>query len=334
VRALLLAAVLSIWGCTGEPIPPSHADQDWVLVFEDDFDGDVLDAAKWTARTRTVRHKQTLNSASPATVGPRGGSLVVSAVPTSNAELPYDAGYIDTEGLFAQTYGKIEFRARCSYAPGLWYAIWGRPWTNAVPELDVEILGENVSQVWFVNHWDLPPIAADERRAYVTVDGLNTTEPHDYTIVWTPETVEWSIDDKPYMRIAGRGVPHEPVFWIINAWVGGWGGAPSASTKFPAELELEHFRIYRAREWLVPPSIRVRNLRERYSVGDAIPLELADFDRGARVEVWEGGELRETLNAPPFRYRPRSLTRAEHTLDFVATDGKRTASTSARIVVY
>jgi beta-glucanase (GH16 family) len=246
---------------------------------------------------------------------------------------PYTTGYVLTEGRFAQTYGKIEFRMRGQYAPGLWYAVWGRPWIHQVPEFDVELLAENVNQVWFVNHWDVPPLPADDRRAFVTVEGLDVTEFHTYAITWTKDLVEWRIDDKPYMRATGKGVAHEPLFWTINAWVGGWAGAPSTSTSFPAGFEVDYFRIYRPREWPSDPAIRVATSQKDYYLADTLDVHLADFDRGARVEVWEGGRLRDTIAGPPFRFPLAGLTRAQHDLTFVGTDGARRASTDFSVLV-
>lgn len=322
----------------------AQVDGEYVLVFSDEFESDgaaAVDPSKWTARRREVHQKQTLNSAAPEMVRTEGGSLHITAKPTpENPSYPYTAGYIDTDGLFAQTYGKIEFRMRGQYAPGLWYAVWARPWTNAVPEIDVELLANNATQAWFVNHWDVPPIPADERRSFVTVQGLDITDFHTYAILWTPDHVEWQLDGKTYKRAEGRGVPHEPMFWIMNSWVGGWAGDVSPSTKFPAELEVDWFRIYRPRVWLTEPSIRVGNLRERYSVGDFLHVEIADFDAGAKVEMWEGaagtGRLVTTLTKPPFRFSARPLGRGARDVTFVAHDrsGARRASTTASVVVY
>lgn len=323
-----------------EPIAsaPAPGGDDYVLVFSDEFDVDgALDPAKWTARRREVHQKQTLNSARPEMVRASGGSLRMSAKPTpEDPRYPYTAGYIDTDGLFAQTYGRVEFRMRGQYAPGLWYAIWARPWTNAVPEIDVEFLAANVTQAWFVNHWDVPPAPADERRSFVTVQGVDITEFHTYAIVWTPEHVEWQLDGKTFKHVTGRGVPHEPMFWIMNSWVGGWAGDPSPSTIFPAEFEVDWFRVYRPRVWPTEPSIRVGNLRERYSVGDYLHVEVADFDAGASVEMWEGGRLVTTIAKPPFRFSARPLGKGARNVTFVASDpsGARRATASADVVVY
>jgi hypothetical protein len=191
-----------------------------------------------------------------------------------------------------------------------------------------------VTQAWLVSHWALPPLPADQRRSFVTVNGVDITQFHVYAIVWTPDAVEWRIDDAPYMRVTGKSVPHEPVFWVLNVWAGGWGGKPNPQTRFPAHFEVDWFRVHRLATWPTEPQIRVRDLRDRYSVGDTIDVELADFDRGAKVEIREGDQLLATLDHPPFRFSPRPLAKGAHVLAITGTDGARRATTTLPCTVY
>jgi beta-glucanase (GH16 family) len=308
---------------------------EYVLAFSDEFDAQVLAADKWFAFDGDPHHRDTINSASKALAAVREGSAFLSAAQApAGSAFPYAAGYVDTHGLFAQTYGRIEFRARCQYAPGVWYALWGRAWADLVPEIDVEFLAENTSEVWLVNHWALAPLPADQRRGVSTVDGADITLFHTYTIVWKPDLVEWLIDGKPYRRVTEpQKIPHEPMFWVMNAWVGGWGGTPTATTKFPANIEVDYLRIYRWSEWATAPLIRIVDPRTSVSAGDLIVLELADFEVGAHVEVREGETVVETLKTPPFRFAASHLKRGAHRLTFVGADGVRSATTSLDVTV-
>jgi beta-glucanase (GH16 family) len=341
-----LAGVTSLAACSEEdttrsydaPLAPRVGPDGWALVFDDEFDGSAVDPTKWLFRAGDLGHRGTPNGGVPSLVEVRDGSLFVSAGRTAETPefpYPYGVGYIDTRTTFAQTYGKIEFRARAPYAPGAWFAVWGRSWTNLVPELDVELLAANVTQTWFVNHWDVMPVPADDRRSFTTVNGMDIRQPHTYTIIWQPDFVEFQIDGQAFMRDTDpKRVPHEPMFWIANAWVGGWGGTPSPSTIFPATMEIEYFRIYRTGEWLVPPTARITNARDRVSVGDTIDVDIADFDLDPKVEVWDGDKRVQTLTKPPFKYQPKGVTHGVHTFKFVATDGDRRAETSLTCTIY
>ncbi len=317
------------------PLPPRAGTLVFTPSFSDEFDGNGLTPTKWFAWTGDLRHKSTINAALPSLASARDGSMFVSAVASpENKAFPYSTGYIDTHGLFAQTYGTIEFRARSQHAPGVWYALWGRSWTNLVPELDIELLAENTTQVWFVNHWGVAPLPPDERRGFTTVDGMDITKFHTYTITWTSELVEWAIDGKPYRRVTDPAlVPHEPMFWVMNAWVGGWGGTPGPATIFPANLEVDYVRISRLGTWSTEPLIRIANPKKKMAGSETIDVELADFGDGAHVEVWEGPTLVGRLRTPPFRFESKALPPGPHPLTFVGTDGERRATTSIDVTV-
>ena len=345
-RAALIVACSAtlLAGCTkevapaasfDEPVAPRVDSEEWVPSFADEFAVDTLDASKWFTWSGELHHKSTTNDASPLLAVVHDGSIFLSAAPSAaSSAYPYATGYVDTRGRFAQTYGKIEFRARSDYAPGVWYALWGRSWTSLVPEIDIEFLAENTSQAWFVNHWGLAPAPADERRGFTTVNGLDITQFHSYTILWKPDLIEWQIDGKAFRRVTDPAlVPHEPMFWIMNAWVGGWGGTPGPSTTFPAHLEVDHFRVHRLHEWVTPPSVQIANPKTTYSSKGEIAVELADFERGARVDVTEGGSVIATLTAAPFRFGVRALSLGSHQLRFVGTDGSRTASATLAVTI-
>jgi beta-glucanase (GH16 family) len=339
-------AVALIAGCApapatttsfANPLPTrTDADGQWISTFADELDTGSLDTSKWFVWSGDLKHASTLNAASPSLARVDDGSLFLGAVPTpENKAFPYATGYIDTHGLFAQTYGKIEVRARAQYAPGVWYAMWGRSWSTLVPELDIELLAEDITQAWFVNHWAMQPLPPDERRGFTTVDGMDITKLHTYAIVWKPDLVEWQIDGQAYRRVTDSAkIPHDPMFWVMNAWVGGWGGTPNVATQFPAQLEIDYVRIWRLADWIVPPSIRVVDPRPKVSATGAITVELADFDIDAHVEVREGDAVIARLDKPPFVLAASALTSGRHALSFVAIDGgARTASTTLDVTV-
>lgn len=342
----VLAGCLALLGaCTSEdaapvsePLAPIARSDRWTPAFSDEFDANEVAKTKWFTWTGDLRHKATINAALPSLAVVRDGSMFVSAVPTpENKAFPYSTGYVDTHGLFAQTYGRIEFRARCQYAPGVWYALWGRSWANLVPEIDIELLAENTTQAWFVNHWGVPPLPADERRGFTTVDGMDITQFHTYAITWTADLLEWQIDGKVYRRVTEPAqIPHEPMFWVMNAWVGGWGGTPSPSTIFPANIEVDYVRIERPSEWLTEPRIRIADPKNKLSREATVDAELADFGADAHVEVREGASLVARLDAPPFRLQAKTLVRGSHALTFAGEShegGVRRAATSLEVTV-
>lgn len=56
---------------------------------------------------------------------------------------------------------------------------------------------------------------------------------HTYAIDWTPDTVTWSVDGKPSLRLI-RAVPGTPVTLVLNLNTGG---------QFPSRMEVDYVRV-------------------------------------------------------------------------------------------
>lgn len=312
--------------------PPSLAPED-VLVYSEDFDGDAVDPTKWNIGSGYRGHDAIANTASPANAVVAGGLLeIVSERNPADTVHPYVSGLVDTLGKFARTYGRIEFRARFPYAAGVWYAIWGRPWSQSFPEIDIEVVNrptKSNTELYFVNHWAAPPLPADERRSYVMDDTLDLTVFHTYTLLWKPGVLEWQIDGAAKMQAQPQGVPDLPVYWIINGWVGGWPGAPTSTTPFPNTFEVDYLHVYRVDGLIADPVIKIVNSRTKYAKKDAIEVALANFDEAcAHVEMYDGATLVRTTSTRPYRLPLSRFSSGAHTISFVATDGvRRTTST-------
>lgn len=317
--------------------PPTSAPGD-VLVYKDEFDGTVVDETRWTLASGKRGPSEVINTTSPSNVVVRDGTLSVRVDRTpSDPTYSYVAGYIDSLGKFARTYGKVEFRARFPYTAGVWHAMWGRPWFESFPEIDIEILNTAAvtrSQLYFVNHWAAPPIPADDRRKFAKLDDIDLTSFHTYTVSWTPGLLEWAIDGVTKMQSDGPGVPKKPVYWIINSWVGGWGGTPPDSTKTPITFEVDYMRVYRVDGLIADPAIHIVNTATEYARKDAIRVAVANFDEAcAHVEMYDGDTLVRTTSAAPYRFSLARLTPGAHKLTFVATDGARRTTTQLDVKI-
>jgi beta-glucanase (GH16 family) len=312
--------------------PPTSTPGD-VLVFADEFEGADVDAKKWNIGAGKRGPTTVINTTSPTNATVRDGSLFIRVDNTStDPTYPYTAGYIESLGKFARTYGRVEFRARFPYAAGVWHALWGRSWFEAFPEIDVEILNTAAvahSQVYFVNHWAAPPIPADERRTFVTFSDTDVSTFHTYSVSWKPGMLEWAIDGVTKMQSDPRGVPTKPVYWIINSWVGGWAGTPPSTTTMPVTFEVDYVRVYRVDGLIADPEVHVVNPAPQYARTDAIKIAAANFDEAcAHVEMYDGDTLVRTTSAAPYQFSLARLTAGAHNLRFVATDGTRTTTTA------
>jgi beta-glucanase (GH16 family) len=320
---------------------PPKAQPGDVLVFSDEFEGSAVDQNKWNIANGYKGHGGDLNTSAPANDVVQNGMLSMVTEKSGDPMYPYVSGYIDTLGKYARTYGKVEFRARFPYAGGVWFAIWGRPWWQSFPEIDIEVVN-NVAdphtQLYFVNHWAAPPLPADERRRYVMMEnvGVDYSQFHVYTIYSTPDLLEWRIDGVPKMQStpATKGVPTDPVYWIINGWVGGWPGNPNQATPFPNTFDVDYMRVYRVNGLIADPVVKVVLPKATYSQNELIHVVTANFDEAcSHVQMFDDATLVRETALPPYVFATTPLAKGAHHLSFVATDGVRSTTTTLDVKI-
>lgn len=182
------------------------------------------------------------------------GILTIEAQPTPEGLMPqvsnqpFISGVLTTENGFSQQYGRFEALAKVPAGQGLWSAFWLLPsfdqWPEGVavlPEIDVmEHLGHQVNTFHTTLHTNQTGELTSHPYDH-TVEADLSADYHLYTVVWTPERVNWYLDRE---WIASHPTPEDftrPVHFLLNLAVGGsWPGAPDESTVFPALYRIDH----------------------------------------------------------------------------------------------
>ncbi|MFI5936308.1 family 16 glycosylhydrolase [Actinoplanes sp. NPDC051494] len=230
-------------------------DNDWELVWNDEFDGTALDRSKWNLRDGEARDIDLgCNVANPANTVLGNGSLTLRALPETVAcgsrTRRFTQSYLDTIGRHSWTYGRFEIRARSPEAPakGIWPAFWLRPDDGGNGEIDVtELPGgpgydDKATAAIF---WDYTPVKQDVRIPLVPPGGWHT-----YTTEWDADRLTWSIDgrvvwtrDSTTTLWFGKAF-RKPYHLRLNIQAGGWLGTPDATTAFPADFVVDYVRVY------------------------------------------------------------------------------------------
>lgn len=184
----------------------------------------------------------------------------------------YLGGMISTELTHAQEFGTWECRARFTVTQGQHWAMWlvtqdyffggNGQW----PEIDmVEIVsGPGSTLKLFMNDHANPPsnktyfqdtVVESSLPAYMPV--ANTTvwqDWHVYKWVWTPDTMEWWIDDLLRMSCANFVPSGYPMHFMISPEVSGiWPGDPDGTTVWPQTAEIDYVRVYAGAPSAGPP---------------------------------------------------------------------------------
>lgn len=236
------------------PPLPTGVEGDWVLTFEDDFDGEALDKQKWNDQwgapgaywgpPNTVMWSDEIML--PENVIVENGLLRLRHQRQGNQ---ITAGVITTNGLFTQQYGFFEARLRANETPGVLSAFWMQyspdHWP---PEIDIaEILANDWKSSRHVIHYGYP---GHQSNTYINrTDHDLTADFHVYGLAWNAEELIFYVDGEEVNRINS---PDEfnnfEMYLQLNMHSGnGFSGYPPKNDK-ESFMEVDYVRVWQYAE--------------------------------------------------------------------------------------
>lgn len=191
-------------------------------------------------------------------VSVKNGSLIITARKENYEGNPYTSCKLTTKGKADWLYGRFEIKAKLPSGKGTWPAIWMLPNVENLKwpedgEIDImEHVGFDPGHVHGTVHTE----AYNHRKG--TQKGkqimLNDAQDvfHVYAIEWTPEKIDWFVDDKKYHTFENAHTGNaawpfdKPFYLILNIAVGGdWGGAQGIDEDiWPQSMEVDYVRVY------------------------------------------------------------------------------------------
>ncbi|MBN1522720.1 MAG: family 16 glycosylhydrolase [Candidatus Aureabacteria bacterium] len=217
----------------------------WILVWEDEFEGDALDDTKWRVEDAALVKNNELQYYSPDEVYLKNGVLVLRSRRRQKGKRLYTSGLVETKGKFTQVYGRFEIRAKLPRGKGLWPAHWlmnaGGTWP---PEIDImEMVGHEPNTVHMTNHYGIYP---KNRLEGGPCSGPDFSEDfHTFALEWEEKEMRWYVDGVERFSTK-RNIPNIPFYLVLNTAVGGdWPGFPDATTSFPQHHEIDYVRVYK-----------------------------------------------------------------------------------------
>jgi beta-glucanase (GH16 family) len=267
----------------------------WILVWEDEFEGDTLDKTRWRVEDAALVKNNEAQYYTPDNVRLKDGLLVIKSEKRQIGTRPFASGLVETKGRFTQAYGRFEIRARLPKGQGIWPAHWlmnaGGTWP---PEIDImELVGHEPNTVHMTNHFGTYPNNRLEGNSYTGPDF--SEDFHTFTLEWEEKELRWYVDGEK-RHSTKNNVPSIPFYLVINTAVGGdWPGFPDATTKFPQHHEIDYVRVYKrdieGTSLLnltgVNGSVSADPDMPRYPTGTKVTLKAVPRI-GYRFEGWEG----------------------------------------------
>jgi beta-glucanase (GH16 family) len=289
--AVLVGLVLAFLPAAGQP-----AEKSWKLVWSDEFDGNQIDRSKWdfdlgngffnyeanTWISGWGNNERQYYTCEPENAFVKDGLLHLRAIKESLHGCGYTSAKLKTRkrdgsALFAQKYGRFEFRVKLPLGKGIWPAIWMLSqeekyggWA-ASGEIDIlETKGQEPNKILGTLHYGSRwPINTHTSREYNFPDKGTIADFHVYALEWEPGEIRWSVDGRTYgvqsfwwsssKTDKGKGAKpageadlnpwpapfDQPYYLILNLAVGGgFAGDPDKTTPFPAEMLVDYVRVY------------------------------------------------------------------------------------------
>ncbi|MEQ9582517.1 MAG: glycoside hydrolase family 16 protein, partial [Arenibacter sp.] len=220
-RLTVLATLLLLVSCATEETQSVATFTE--LVMQDEFDSDgAPNSAIWDYEIGNGDNGWGNNELQYYTdrtenVSVQNGVLLITAKEESFEGSSYTSTRLLTKGLFEQKYGRFEARIRLPYGQGIWPAFWllganGEVWPQR-GEIDImEYRGQEPTKVLGTVHG--PGYSAEEAitKSYTLLNDRFDTGFHIFGIEWTPEYINFYVDDVLYNQITPADVTGEWVF--------------------------------------------------------------------------------------------------------------------------
>ncbi|MCY4781218.1 glycoside hydrolase family 16 protein [Sphingobacterium sp. UT-1RO-CII-1] len=236
-------------------------DKKWKLVWQDDFNGTVIDTSKWTripAGSSDWNRHMSIDDACFKMENGKLHLLGINNPDTSVDPRPYLTGGIWSKGKFAFQYGRVEIRAKLGSAQGAWPAMW------MLAELDKYGKYPRNGEIDIMEHLNFDKIIYQTTHSYYTLDlGEKTNPPHHgtaqidagvyntYGISWYPDRIVFQLNGKDtftYPRVEGVDASQwpydQPFFLLIDQQLGGsWVGEVDRK-QLPVEMVIDWVKVY------------------------------------------------------------------------------------------
>jgi beta-glucanase (GH16 family) len=253
----MLVVVLAVSGlpaCSWDwdgfaPPQPAGPPGRWAVTFDEECDG-PLDHQKWGTsyfRNGSFRYYGWEQSAvSDANVAMEAGLCKIKLQDQPYSGRSYTSGTLDSGGKWEQLHGYFEIRARAARGFGLrsvFQLSHARTWP---PLIDLRVDGKDTSKMSATvtykdvdaKFWSASARADDFAAAF-----------HVFGVLWTPDELTVYVDGSA-VGSATRTIPpllNSPLKFELTGYAGIDNETPDATTSWPAIIEIDWVRAYRAR---------------------------------------------------------------------------------------
>lgn len=233
----------------------------WKLVWEDDFNGAVIDSSKWSKIPKGTADWNKYMSSDPSCYAQSDGKLYLKGIKNADTladSRPFLTGGLYTRGKFAFQYGKIEIHAKLECAAGAWPAMWmlaeknkyGKYPNNGEIDIMEHLNRDSIIYQTTHSHYTLnlkqkdnPPHGGT---AKININNYNT-----FGLEWYPDRLVFTLNGVEtfrYPRVTGVDAsqwPYDQPFYVmIDQQLGGsWVGKVNQD-QLPVQMIVDWVKVY------------------------------------------------------------------------------------------
>ncbi|MCW1887543.1 glycoside hydrolase family 16 protein [Luteolibacter flavescens] len=230
---------------SGSLLPAPPAGKTWKMVWNDEFDGQVIDGTKWD-RPNWPRRDHFWRANSAFLDGQ--GHMVLR---TEKIDGKYYSPCIRTIDRFYKAYGYFETRAKLPREEGHWTAFWlYHPDVNKVgnegrdgTEIDIFEWPHRDGSVHHALHWDGYGAAHKNTSKTSHPPGILDGGFHVFSLWWTPEEYVFYVDGRETWRTSDGGVCQIPLYLKWSSEIGDWAG-DITKAELPDDTVIDYVRVF------------------------------------------------------------------------------------------
>ena len=233
----------------------------WTLVWEDDFNGNSIDTAKWSRIPKGGSDWNRHMTQRDDCYTVAGGILHLKGIPNTDTSIdrrPFLTGGIWSKGKLAFQYGRVEIRAKLDMAQGAWPAIWMLAETDkygAYPrngEIDImEHLNFDTLVYQTTHSYYTLVLKKDNEPPHFGTAGIDNRGFNVYALEWYPDRLVFFVNGRQtfvYPRVESADKTQwpydQPFYLLIDQQLGGnWVGKVDM-TQLPVDMQVDWVRIY------------------------------------------------------------------------------------------
>ena len=238
------------------------------LVWNDEFNADALDGAKWTLRAK-MHQSDVRNSTDERNVTVENGNLVLRTWKEEDGTYSTNTS-VTTDGTMSFQYGYLEIYANVPFVEGGWPSFWMSSkdvhrTASYMAEIDMfEVYDTKNTVSSDIHKWypgtDEHYHAGGREWSYTFKRSINlNNEYHLYGLGWTSDALYFTVDGKIYKTYdlsqdfgdRGDGMQgfRDPVYIIFNNFIftenSSWKLPPVTDrTKWPITYKIDWVRLY------------------------------------------------------------------------------------------